>query len=184
MVDAIRAVLGDDALLVEPKAKASCIDSNRYGFVHKSGGQLDRIVSWNLNEVRQLHLGLHGLVGPARLVSCLIRIGGLISESMVLRVVEGILDKASGAAIVAEGDRAVDQLLLREEDFLRVLDLVGGLDGSSSRERPAGATSALVLDAGHHALLLPVDRVRQLVGIVQMPSLVLVGLIQVGSKAE
>ena len=102
----------------------------------------------------------------AHAVARVVRIVRARREADAERVVEGQPLRRAGApsraATVLGIRRTVDVLLRREDGQGAGGDSDGGLDGLSRRERPARAARLLVLHRRHHALLAPVDRVRQI----------------------
>ena len=64
--------------------------------------------------------------------------------------------QTSIAAVVIEVTGAVDELLLGVGSQATILDQVGALEASNSRECPAGAAAALVLDGADTTVVLPV----------------------------
>mmetsp|Transcript_15482 Transcript_15482/g.49419 ORF Transcript_15482/g.49419 Transcript_15482/m.49419 type:complete len:516 (+) Transcript_15482:67-1614(+) len=74
---------------------------------------------------------------------------------------EGLLHKATVAAIVAEQPAAVHQVLLGQHQQLASLEVQRPLQGAHRAERPARAAHCLILDRSHSALLAPVQGGRQ-----------------------
>mmetsp|Transcript_85490 Transcript_85490/g.217973 ORF Transcript_85490/g.217973 Transcript_85490/m.217973 type:complete len:355 (+) Transcript_85490:216-1280(+) len=74
-------------------------------------------------------------------------------------VLEGVRGETAIAAVVVEGLRTVDKLLLREARRVPgvVLDGHVRLEAACGRKRPATAAMALVLHLRDHAALAPVD---------------------------